>query len=146
MAKHHYKLLALIFLLIAAFGVLFVEFLAKPSETSPPSPPPFPVAEAQTPDLTSVTSPDGLMTLTMKKEKAQDGITYTFLTTYSKTGIQNNIFTKTVSSGDTLSIPANTFSPDDKYIFLKEENSGQIDFFVVTKSGILDIRHPAFTH
>ena len=142
MDKHQFRLLILIFLLITAIGIFFVEFLAKPSKNNPSSPPTFPVAEAQTPDLTNIISPDGLMTLTMKKEKVQDGITYTFFTVNSKTGTQNTIFTKTVSPGDAISIPVNTFSPDDKYIFLKEENSGKTDFFVVTKSGVLDISGP----
>jgi hypothetical protein len=101
--------------------------------------PPFPVVEAQTPELTNVNSPDGKLTLTMKKEKNQNGIVYTFITTDTVSGIQKNIFTKTVSPGDVISIPANTFSPDDKYIFLKEENLGQSDYFAVTPAGTLDI-------
>jgi hypothetical protein len=144
MGKHHYKLLILIFVLIAAFGILFVKLSAKPPKIDSPAKP-MPVAEAQAPDLTSVGSPDGEATLTMKKEKVQDGTLYTFFTTDSVTGNQNVVFTKTVSSGDTLSIPANTFSPDDKYIFLKEENSGQTDFFAITKSGALDISGPFAT-
>ena len=144
MGKHHYKLLILIFVLILAFGLLFMKLSAKPQKIDS-SPPPMPVAEAQAPDLTSVGSPDGEATLTMKKEKVQDGTMYTFFTTDSVTGNQNIVFTETVSSGDTLSIPANTFSPDDKYIFLKEENLGQTDFFVITKSGALDISRPFAT-
>jgi len=74
----------------------------------------------------------------MKESKTQDNTTYSFLTTNSD-GTQKEVFTKIVPSTSTLSIPANTFSPDDKYIFLKEDDSGLVDYFVVTPSGTLDI-------
>ncbi len=138
MEKHHYKILLVIFVLIAALGFIFVKFSAKPQKGVIFSPPPMPVAEAQAPELTKVDSPDGKLTLTMKKEKTQNGVFYSFFTT-DLTGVKNIVFTKIASAGATFSIPANTFSPDNKYIFLKEEYLGQTDYFLPTESGISDI-------
>lgn len=86
-------------------------------------------ANAQGPRLTTVGSPDGKMSLTMKEE-GQDSILYTFLLKDEGTGASQQIFTKTASVGATLTIPLNTFSPDNKYVFLKETYGGKNSYFV----------------
>ena len=141
MDKHHNNSLILIFISIIVIGIISVGFWVKPSKVASDTPS-VPIVEAQTSELTSVGSPDGQLTLTMKKEKIQDGFVYTFFTIDSVGRIQKTIFTKTVSLGDIISIPTNTFSPDDKYLFLKEENLGQTDYFAVTPAGTLDISGP----
>ena len=125
MDKHQFKIIILLVFVIALIGFIFVLSNKKQLKNEPN---PLPVANAQVPSVSSVTSPDGKFTLTM----TQKGTNYTFSS-------EKINFVKTVSAGTVLSIPLNTFSPDNKYIFLKEESSGQADFFVVTPSEDLDI-------
>jgi hypothetical protein len=142
MEKHHYKLLILIFVIIGVAGVFFVKFSTVPqkpdSSVINPTPVPVPVVEAREPIVTSVGSPDGKLTLTMKNEDTAKGPVYTFFTT-NLAGDRNLLFTKTASVGATLSIPENTFSPDNKYVFLKEEYAGVTNYFLPVPSGIIDI-------
>jgi len=142
MEKHHYKLLILIFVLIAGAGVFFVKFSRvpqKPDSTAfKPTPVPVPVVEAMEPIVTSVGSPDGKLTLTMKKENTQNGDSYAFFTTNLE-GSKNILYTKVASAGAVLSIPENTFSPDNKYVFLKEEYMGLANYFLPVSTGIIDI-------
>jgi hypothetical protein len=147
MDKHQSKIIVIFCLIVSVIIVGFVlhprSQMASPYMSPTPTLPAIPVALADT--ETSIEAPDGKFTLNMKQKNSSDSITYVFSTKDETTGAQKEIFTKTEPSGTTLSIPANTFSPDDKYIFLKEENSGQTDYFVVTPSGTLDISGPFTT-
>jgi len=98
-------------------------------------PPPAPVPEAQASQLTTVGSPDGKMSLTLEQKKGDGTVTYTFLITDEETGSQKEIFFKTVSSGTVISVPDNTFSSDNKYVFFKEVGLGVSDYYVLTTSG-----------
>lgn len=132
MGKHHSKLLILIIVLIASAGVIFVsQKMHTQSSSYVPA-----AAEAQEePKMTSEISPDGKFALTMKEEKGEVVIKYTFLVTDSESNIKSQIFTKTVSSDGKMSIPTNTFSPDKKYVLLKEEDMGITTFWVLKTSG-----------
>ena len=87
-----------------------------------------PVAIAESPKSTTIEAPDGKDKLIMKEEKNKENITYTFTTS-------RQVFTKTVPIGTEISIPFNTFSPDNKYFFLKEGDN----YFVPLEDQILDI-------
>jgi hypothetical protein len=145
MDKHQSKIIIFSCLLIS---IIFVVFVLVPKQqttisnvSSTPTPAPaIPVALADT--ETSVEAPDGKFTLNMKQKYAGSSITYTFLTTDETTGIQTEIYTKTEPAGVTLVIPTNTFSSDDKYIFLKEISSSSTDYFVVKGGEALDISGP----
>jgi hypothetical protein len=76
--------------------------------------------------LTKVDSPDGKLTLQMKTTKGRDGTTYSF----SVSG--KEIFAKTVDSSISFSIPYNTWSPNDKYVFLKETGFVGSKFFALS--------------
>ena len=91
---------------------------------------PLPLAIAKPPQEISVGSPDGNWTLTMKEEKNKETISYRFLISNNDDIFNKEIFAKILSSTDALSIPANTFSPDDKYVFLKETYGGKNSYFV----------------
>lgn len=71
-------------------------------------------------------SPDGKLTLLAKTEKDKEGVTY-FISVGGK-----EIFVKKVDPSITISIPYNTWSPDGKYVFLKEEEGGAARFFVLS--------------
>ena len=71
-------------------------------------------------------SPDGKLTLSMKTVKSDGGLTYSF----SVSG--KEIFIKTVDSSVSISIPYNTWAPNGKYVFLREESGGVVRFFVLS--------------
>jgi len=94
-----------------------------------------PVARADASQETTVRSPDGKWALKMKEEKGKENVIYVFSILSSSDGSQKEIFRKTVSTTSTMSIPVNTFSPDDKYIFLKEMGVGGAGYLVFSVSG-----------
>ena len=91
-----------------------------------PKLPAAPVAKTSSP--TVVDSPDGKAKLTMKKTKSTNLVNYTF-------SIDKPIFSKTIASTNTISIPHNTWSPDNKYIFLKEDQDKEINYNVLSVTG-----------
>ncbi len=109
-----------------------------------------PVAIAESPVSTTIDSPDGKKKLTVKEEKGKETKTYTFSVLDLATGFYKDIFNKTVPTATTLSIPLNTFSPDDKYIFLKETSGDTFTYFVPLEGQTLDIlsmfaeKHPDY--
>lgn len=152
MVKHHSnKLLILVCLIISAVSVFFI---LKNSQKSPPTsqkPAYAPrVVVADSPELTTIEAPDGKNKLVAKAEKTKDGTTYSFSVVNDTTGISKNLLTKSVPVGTVISIPFNTFSPDDKYIFLKETTPSNITYFVPLGDQILDIsalfpeKHPNY--
>jgi hypothetical protein len=76
-----------------------------------------------------IPSPDGKNTLTVKEKQVEGGVVKTFSITDVADGSSHEIFSKTVDAETSLTVPQNTFSPDNKYIFLKEENDIQVRFF-----------------
>lgn len=78
-----------------------------------------------------VLSSDGTMKLSVKKA----GSTYSFFVSNANGKNSKLIFTKAVNSGDGISIPQNTFSPDNKYFFLKEKIGINSDVLVFKTSG-----------
>jgi len=95
----------------------------------------LPEAKADLPKETAVGSPDGKLTVTMREEKGKEDTTYSFKVTTSADGSYKEVFRKTVPVGTTVTIPANTFSPDNKYLFLKETSSGGTKYLVLSASG-----------
>jgi hypothetical protein len=94
-----------------------------------------PAVRADVPRETSVGSPNGKWFLKMKEEKGQDATTYIFWIINLADSSQKEIFRKTVPVNTRLEVPLNSFSPDDKYIFLKEIGVGGTQYLVLTASG-----------
>ena len=126
-------LLALFILAIFLVGtdyylVVYRQNSSQSPKTSQISPTPMPetaipIVEAS--QNTSVDSPDGRVALSMKIAKNDSGVTYSFLTS------GKIIFEKIVNPSISFSIPANTWSPDNKYVFLKEVGPAYVNFFVL---------------
>jgi hypothetical protein len=129
MDKHQSKIIILVSLLISVI-IIFFALRSKPQPLSGSIPPPVPIAQAS--QLATVGSPDGKFVLAMEQEKGKDAITYTFLMTNKSDDSQKKVFSKTEMVGIALSIPSNTFSSDDKYIFLKETSGTQINYLVLS--------------
>lgn len=133
MDKHQFRIIILACLAISGVLVFYILFSRK--QTPQPqnlSYVPL-IAKAQPSQVTTVESPDGKFTLAMKEEKGRETV-HKFSISGDTPGDQE-IFSKTASSNSTLSIPANAFSPDNKYVFLKEEEPAQTNYFVLTTSG-----------
>jgi hypothetical protein len=122
-------ILAIFFVGIDYYLVIYRQSSSESQKTSQISPNPMPEAAipvVKASQNTSVDSPDGKVTLAMKITKSDSGVTYSFSTS-TKT-----VFEKTVDSSISFSIPVNTWSPDNKYVFLKEVGPAYVNFFVLS--------------
>jgi hypothetical protein len=136
MDKRQSRITILVCLAISVVVVLFgFKTRSRPQVNAIVTPSPAPVPEVQASQLTTVGSPDGKMSLTMKQKKGDGTVTYTFLITDETSGSQREIFFKTVPSGTAFTVPNNTFSSDNKYVFFKEISLGSVDYHVLTSSG-----------
>src|SRR5579859_1419132 len=88
-----------------------------------------PVAEATPePTITPWTSPDGKKILVMKMLKlSHDSVRYSFFVTTDGTATPSGqpVFSKIVSAATTMSIPFNTWSPDNQHFFIQEHNGNE---------------------
>lgn len=83
-----------------------------------------------------VSSSDGKMKLIMRVEEGKDKVkTYSFFTVDISGKNRKTLFTKTVSLGGEMSIPRNSWSPDNKYLFLIENEEGSTNVLVFKASG-----------
>ncbi|OGY07913.1 MAG: hypothetical protein A2700_01265 [Candidatus Blackburnbacteria bacterium RIFCSPHIGHO2_01_FULL_44_64] len=117
-------------LVLVAIAVLQVREPINPVRIIPS--PPVVMAEAS--GTVTVGSPDGKSNLTMKTEKGEAQDIYTFFI-QEKDGVESEIYKKNVPAGTAISIPFNTFSPDNKYLLLKEASSASVIYFVVSTNG-----------
>ncbi len=98
-----------------------------PSFAAPPymlEPTPTPNPNSQT-----VTSPDGKMTLKMIRQKGQNDWEWIVFAD------DKQIFSVNLPEDTTLTVPFNTFSPDNKYVFLKETSPSLVSYPVFATSG-----------
>lgn len=126
----------LTFLLIATIAIFGINlYLGRSKQTSLNSPKEssqvFPQAKTVIPpveasEIKSMDSPDGKLTLLMKTTKSDGLVAYSF----SISG--KEIFGKAVDPSVSFSIPYNTWSPDNKYVFLKETGPADTNFFVLS--------------
>ena len=119
--------LTLFLVAIVIFGYLF---FTKKGDKVYVSPFPVPtLLPTPTNEINSVTSPDGKVDLTMKKTTDKDITTYTF------TSSKGPFYTKTVINDEIMSIPLNTWSPDNKYFFIKDVSGNTKNYIVVSPTG-----------
>ncbi len=80
-------------------------------------------------------SPDGKMTLIIETVKENEKSTYSFFVAEVPIGNRKLVFEKTLSVGSLMQASPNAWSPDNKYFFIKEKNSGSMNYFVFKQSG-----------
>lgn len=104
------------------------------AETIFPIPTLVPIKEASS--KSEVHSPDGTMKIVMNKTTTPQTLAnYTF--TVSEISGTNGkiIFSTTLGEDQVMQISDNSWSPDNKYLFLKENDNGKLSFFVFKKTG-----------
>lgn len=139
MANSFKKLFFLFIALLIIGAVLFGFYYVKATSVSKttyvlpvPSatPTPEPVKDIQ------VNSPDGKMKIIMRKTIAQAGnVSYSFFVSDVDGGNEKLIFTKTLTLKSTMSISQNAWSPDDNYLFLRENDVAAFSVFVFKADG-----------
>lgn len=127
-------------LLITFFAAIVISAFAFYSKSnsqeqifSVPVPTPTPTPQDTT-TKSEVKSPDGTMKLTMQKTKSVDGaISYTFFVSGPEIS-RFEIYSKTLAKGE-MSIPLNSWAPDNKYFFISENDGGADNYFIFKATG-----------
>jgi len=139
MDKHQSKIIIFTCIVVSIISLLYLFYSYKTNSqnsvsSQKPSATP-PMAFASQALLPTVESSDGNWKITMKEAKTKENTTYTFSVINEADSTSTDIFTQTVPTGTTMSIPDNTFSPDDKYLFLRETGAAGNQYLVLTLSG-----------
>lgn len=123
--------LFLLFLMLVVGISVWYKSESGPASPKPPAAQPTP----QLPKVVEVIAPDTKKTVVMEERKFQGSITHIFSTFAEKGDLPKQIFTRTLYFPQTVAIPFNTWSPDNKYLFLKETEGGEDSYIVMTSSG-----------
>lgn len=87
-------------------------------------------------DIFSQISPDGTKNVVMKITNNNDNTrTYSFYTSDGSGINEQLIFDKTLDKARHMTIPFNTWSPDNKYFFIQENAAGATSIFAFKESG-----------
>lgn len=115
----------------------FAISIMQNSEKITPIKSPIPTATpAPIMETFSQISPDGTKMVTMKSVTNKDiSKTYTFTTSDSDNTNQQSIYTTILPSNESLSIPFNTWSPDNKYVFLQHNMPSGSEAIVMNANG-----------
>lgn len=132
----HPLLKSLIIFFVLVFGGVFLLFPFQKSKNPPQNNPPdeFEVSASQLQE-SSVFSSDGKVKLVMRVEEKKQIKTYSFLTANTLDKTQKLFFTKIASPGAEMLLPHNSWSPDNKYLFLIENEAGSVNVLVFKASG-----------
>lgn len=83
-----------------------------------------------------VHSVDGTLKLILRTEPLQDGTKkYSFFIADIHGNNERLLFTKILDKNITMIIPSNTWSPDNKYVFIRQNNVGSFETFVLKANG-----------
>lgn len=136
MEKHLAKILTAVALLAVTAIVLIIYEPASISNAGiPPLSIPVPTPTPSIPGVSELLSPDGKATLILKKTAGEDTVKHDFLISNNDSESQLSILSRDVDKDSSMTIPFNTFSPDNKYFFLKESGPSGMSYFVFSSSG-----------
>lgn len=82
-----------------------------------------------------IPAPNGKMTLTVNNNRKEDITTQTFSITTEKEKTPLEVYSEESPADKPIQVPFNTFSPDNKYIYLKFESSGKPEYKVLRTDG-----------
>lgn len=97
-----------------------------------PSPTPTSVGPIQ---VAEMDSPDGTKKLTMKRVLIKDMMSYSFIISDNTGSTEPVSIEISVKPSSSFSIPYNTWSPDNKYFFLKETSPKITSYLVFSSDG-----------
>lgn len=80
-------------------------------------------------------SPDGTATFTLESQKFENSVQYSFFYTKAAGGNKTLIFSEEATSSKLYSVPYNTWSPDNVYIFLNESDGNRDGYIVFSVTG-----------
>lgn len=129
MENHKAKILGVLVFLTAVFGSLAWQKVKLTQDYTSPE-----VSFASAPSTPEPTfeqeflAPNGKDTLITRESRVESGSLKTFLIRTSE-GEVTPILSKTLSPTTAVSVPFNVFSPDNKFIFLKEEDEWGAKYF-----------------
>jgi hypothetical protein len=142
----HFLLLGLIFFTLVFFGGIFLTMRSNPTtdKSAGGEQDNNSLAQAQQlveqPQEISVHSGNGAVTLIMKTRPEATQTTYSFFVSDISpvSGDKNErlLFTKIIGSKGEMSVSPNTWSPDNKYVFVQEKDENdRINFLILKASG-----------
>ena len=85
---------------------------------------------------TSQVNPDGTYDLTLNARHENDSVAYALHYSQNDLDTKNSLFETTLTGDGQLSIPFNTWSPDNKYVFLKQTQQLDRDYLVFPVSNV----------
>lgn len=144
MDKQIFKIVSISLILVVALASIFF-LVQKNSDTKQTETVKLPtsVAAENLPDPTSQVSPDGSHTLTLKSSTSGAQTTYSFYTA------DKLLLSTTIPTESYFSIPFNTFSPDNKYVFVKEVTPTKTNYHVlpgnINVTTLFAEKYPAYT-
>ena len=99
------------------------------TEIPTPTPPPAPLTA-----IATVTNSDASHKLTMKSTRYRDRSDYAFYVARGDVSGAKLIFTQTLAGGDSMSLPRNSWSPDNQEVYLLRQ-SGSLTQYLVFQAG-----------
>ena len=82
--------------------------------------------------VSSLDSPDGGKKLILRSQTNKNLISYSLYALDNPTQTEKLIFTKEVDRSFVLSLPFNSFSPDDSYVFIKETTGSKNNYYALS--------------
>lgn len=122
-------------------GPTFQSPVSLPFVMPSPTPTQVPVP---TPQTTEILAPDGLKTLTMKKTEHKTRSDYAFSISRKTDPTKKDIFSVTKDQPSVITVPFNTWSPDDSYFFINETGEGYTNYYIFSSEGThfaLDVQY-----
>lgn len=86
--------------------------------------------------VSSQISPDGEKKVILKATQDADSTTYEIYTADENNANEKLIFTKILDSSSSMAVPFNTWSPDNKYFFIEQNEGGKKSVFVFEARGV----------
>lgn len=96
---------------------------------------PMPTPTPKGPQISVMDSPEGSKTLTLEMQEDKDTAIYLLSAASKPDGQKKQLFKKVEPNSQILSIPFNTWSTDNAYVFLKEKTASIDNYLVFQTSG-----------
>ncbi len=140
---HSVRFIILFFLIVGLSGVFFgvqayyKGFSYDPTLIRPiidPFPPPTPQLAMPVVKKSTVTSPDGIMESAMQTTQKETSVDY-LLTSRALSSEKSKTIFRTQGEKDEFSLPQNSWSPDNKYLFITQVQGASVSALVFKASG-----------